>query len=81
MQNDNNKMEIKTREDLKRVCEERIEAIRDRIPSNYLNRIISKDPNIKASKIMGVRYGSQFDLNIVEMLEELVKEDEKNINS
>jgi hypothetical protein len=72
-------MEINNREDLKKICQERLEAIKDQIPSNYLNLIFAKDPAINAGRVKNVRDGRIADLGIIKLLEEIVQDENRKI--
>lgn len=72
-------MEINNKEDLKKVCQERLEAIKDLIPSDYLNKIFKKNPSINASRVKNVRYGYTPDLGIIKLLEEIAEESKNEI--
>jgi hypothetical protein len=67
-------MEINNREDLKKVCKARLEAIEDQIPPNYLNLVFEKDSSLNVLKVKNTREGKVQDLAIIKLLEEVVND-------
>ncbi len=66
-------MEINNKADLKKACGDRLKAIDDIIPDNYLSLVLEKDPTIKGTTIVNVRHGKTYDLRIIKLLEEVTE--------
>lgn len=49
-------------------------AVIDRLPENYVNQVILRMPEVRASRIQNVKYGNTVDFEILEVFEELAIE-------